>query len=845
MYKPDYTSLFSYLSKSSRTWSDNEAFVIRRRVKKEIIRYGEIPLLLRLVDGFLKKKRISKNAYVLFWGLNCPEYAIALLSCMCFGKVAIPIDWRTSTETIEHIIKKTKPNIAFISKYFQHKFLLDQGIQVFFIEDLLSEILHVSASSRPHQSNKNPNRVVEIVFTSGTTGTPKGVVMKQKNILANLKSVESCLPDLTGSRTVSVLPLSHMLEQIAGLLLPIGYGTTIYYVSRINSFRLLQAFAQYKPTHLIFVPQLIKIFWDKIEDRANITGSLGTLTKLMKIAPYIPQSVKKMIFSRIHAVFGGSLQFIACGGAPLDALIGKNWQSIGIPIIEGYGATEATAIAVVNSVQNPKLGFVGKPIAGVTIRLDSEGEIYIQSDSLSAGYFNDKEKTKAVFTKKGYKTGDIGTFDKDGNLRIIGRDVFKIVLQSGEKVYAEDVESTILQDHRVKEACVVAKRTGAGDTVHACIICKKDAHNSLKKIVADINLRLESKQQFTSFEAWPNDDFPRTPTLKIDRKFVSEVVNNRIDSSVVSGTKSDSAFSIQSITDVLSKVSGIEATRIQDGDTLAGDLNIDSLTRVEVVALAEEHLGILLDEGKITAKTTVQEMKYMAKTSEAIEEVFLPTWQFTTLGLFLHYISIKYFLAPLHSLVISIHYPQKRVPHITPGSILIFNHPGILDGVCVIRALLDQKQYAVVTNSGANFWSEHTPFAKPLELFVGGIPLYESGQAFLKVLQTDSDLLAKGYMLLFAPQGGLQTTPEEKPFKPGIGYIIQQLDCPVHILKIEGYYDIWPVPNKGFSHCSFMDFFPHKKGTVDVKVSPAIMSDWQSMTPIQITNLLEEKFRDL
>jgi len=115
----------------------------------------------------------------------------------------------------------------------------------------------------------------------------------------------------------------------------------------------------------------------------------------------------------------------------------------------------------------------------------------------------------------------------------------------------------------------------------------------------------------------------------------------------------------------------------------------------------------------------------------------------------------------------------------------------------------------------------------------------------MKVLQTDSDLMERGYNLLFAPQGGLQTSREEKPFKLGIGYIIQQLDCPVHIIKIEGYFDIWPVPAKGFENCGFIDFLPRKRGAVSVKVSAEIKHEWQNMTPIQVTNLLEEKYRDL
>lgn len=850
MYKLDYTSILKYIIKSSEAWGDREAMVIRRRIKKEVILYKNIPKLISKFETWFIKNRISPKSKILFWGMNCPEYATSLLACMCLDRVSIPIDWRNNRETIQAIIKKTKPEYAFVSKYFKSGFLKEKNIKVYFIEDLFELVNKESPKKTLSQLHKddsytNPERIVEIVFTSGTTGKPKGVVMKQKNLLANLKSVESILPDLTNSRVISILPLSHMFEQIVGLLLPIGYGTTIFYLPRINSFRLLQSFSEYKPTHLIFVPQMLKIFWEKIEEKAKITGKYNKLMSLMKVANIFPLPLRKMLFPTIHNLFGGCVKYIACGGAPLDKNIGKNWFCIGLPIIEGYGATEATSIAAVNNFSSPKLGTVGKPVPGVNIKINRQGEIYIKSDSLSAGYFNDLKKTMQVFTSQGYKTGDIGRFDQNGNLHIIGRDVFKIVLPSGEKVFVEDLETKILQDNRIKEACVVAKNLPDGDKIHVYLILKKEVTEELKRIVTDINGSLESKQQILSFNVWPGEDFPRTPTLKIDRKSVFEFANQQKDIKEIINKDIESAYIIRDIVDVLSKISSIEKGRITDSDTLAGDLNIDSLSRVEVVALAEEHLGIILNEGNITAKTTVSELKEMAKNSETIEIVKMPMWQFTKFGEILHLITIKYFLVPIHSRIIKIKYRMKPVPYIKPGSMIIFNHPGILDGVCVIRTLLKQGSHRIVTNSGANFWEKKYFLAKMLELFAGGIPLYESGHKFMKVMQVNSDLLDRGYNLLFAPQGGLQTTDEEKPFKIGTGFVVQQLDCPVNIIKIEGYRGVWPVPAKGFENCGFIDLLPHHTGTVQIKVSKEIIRDWQKMTPIQITNLLEEKYKEL
>ncbi len=850
MYKSNHSSLLHYLADSSKQWVNNEAFVIRRRIKKEIIKYKDLPNLISKFEAWFSDEKIVPKSKILFWGLNCPEYAMSLLSTIATNRTAIPIDWRNSVETIQGVIDKTQPKFAFISKYFRHEFISNQKIKVFFIEDLFSLISKIKKTKTVQRllSTKeynNPENLVEIVFTSGTTGRPKGVVMKQKNLLANLKAVEPSLPDLQNSRTISILPLSHMLEQIAGLLLPVGKGASIFYLPRINNFRLLQAFSEYKPTYIVFVPQLLKIFWGKIEDKARSNNQLEKLERLLRLAAYLPIPIRRKIFSRIHKLFGGHLKFIACGGAPLDKNIGENWLKVGMLIIEGYGATEATAITSINNFDSPVLGSVGKPISGVKVHIDGNGEIYIQGSSLTEGYYKDPERTKVAFTPNGYKTGDIGEFDSKGNLHIKGRDVFKIVLSSGEKVFVEDLETKIHADPRVKEACVVARKLPDGDKIHAYLILKKTAETGIKKIVSDINFRLESKQQIRSFDLWPAEDFPRTPTLKIDRRSVYEVANEQKTITDAVSSKTDAVYVYQDVIDIVAKISGVDRSKIADSDTLAGDLNIDSLSRVELVALSEEHLGLLIDETKITAKTTVADLKQLAKTADSQENVVLPTWQFTNWGEKIHYLATKFLLIPFHSLIIKIQYPQKHLPQILPGSVIIFNHPGIMDGVCVVRTLFKQNLYNFVTNSAANFWTNKTSFARPLELFVGGIPLYESGHKLMRVLQVDSDLLDRGYSLLFAPQGGLQTSDEEEPFRLGIGYIIQQLDRPVYVVKIEGYRKVWPVPEKGFENCTLIDFLPPRTGTVQVKVSPMIKGDWQSMTPVQVTNLLEEKYRNL
>lgn len=843
-----YSSFLSYLYSSNLQYKDHEAFIIRRRIKKEKVFYADLLSLLAKLEKFFGKEKIKKEEKFLLWGTNCPQYALLLLSCFTLGRIAVPIDYRTSEPTIESIIKKTSVKYAFVSKYLRFEFIKRKKIKIFFIEDLFDYLKEISKTRQIRQiiADKkylNPEAICEIVFTSGTTGVPKGVVLTQKAILANLSSAAKSLPDLSGGRIISILPLSHMFEQIVGLLIPLGFGGTIYYLPRINSFRILQAFAEYKPTHQIFVPQILKIIWEKIEEQARKEGNFGKLQSILRIAPFLPIIFRRLIFHKIHKSFGGKLKLIACGGAPLDVTIGRNFINIGLPVIEGYGATEVTAVATFNPIDRIKLGSVGKAVDRVTITVDKNKEIYIASSAISSGYYQDQVKTRQSFTKQGFKTGDIGDFDKDGYLRIIGRDAFKIVLASGEKVFVEDIETQVKLDPRVEDVCVVAKRLPDGDLVHAFFILKNKVGDSLPKIVADVNQNLESKQQMTSFELWKENDFPRTYTLKIDRAYMVSYANKKKDE--IEKMKLTQPGNYYDILDIVSKISGVVKERITDSDLLTTDLGLDSLSRVELVSLAEEYLGVILDETQINAKTTISNLKEMAKKAEVTEDVKIPTWQFSFWGQILHNLFIRLVLIPMHSIIINIIYPQKHQPQIEPGSIVIFNHPGVADVVCVVRFFARCGNLKFVTNITASAWEKKTPFTYWLELVAGGIPLYETGHRLYKILRFDWDLMDKGYNLLFAPQGRTQRSDEEDPFLPGIGYLMKQLDRPVYIIKIKGYREIWPAPAKNLVDCLLSELLPRKRGVVDLVVSKPIYRDWDKLSMHEIANFLEEKYKKL
>jgi long-chain acyl-CoA synthetase len=262
-----------------------------------------------------------------------------------------------------------------------------------------------------------------------------------------------------------------------------------------------------RPTYLVFVPQLLALFWGRIEEEARNTGKYEKLMKGLFIAKYLPSIVRKFIFRNVHAVFGGKLRFVGCGGAPLNYHIGNNFVHMGFRILEGYGATEVTALATANDGRYG-VGNVGKPAKGVEVKLDEDGQILIKSDCISKGYYQNEQKTKEVFRDGWYHTGDIGKFSEDGVLHIVGRNFFKIVLASGEKIYVEDIEKIMVRHPLIKDACVIGLTDGEADKIHAIIIPKDPKTFDEHAVITEINSWIESKQQIMSHSLWERDDFP-------------------------------------------------------------------------------------------------------------------------------------------------------------------------------------------------------------------------------------------------------------------------------------------------------------------------------------------------
>ncbi|MDQ6984908.1 MAG: AMP-binding protein [Candidatus Dojkabacteria bacterium] len=835
------SNFIEFIDKIASENNDKLAMQIRRQVVMEKTTYSDIKSNVYKLLSFYNKNNIEFGDKILIWGLNCPEYSTLLLSCFTFGRVSVPVDFKTTVETVEKIIDQVQPKIAFVSKYLNADFIYNRVEKVYFIEDILDLIADFDESNEIKDEYKDEDNLIQIVFTSGSTGTPKGVMMSQKNILSNLDMIDNSIPKLKEYKTISILPLSHVYEQIVGMLMILKKGAEVLYLPQINSFRLLEAIGEYNPTHLLFVPQLYSVFLDKIFLKAKTEGTYSKLEKGLKFAPYLPRFVRKLIFKKIHKRFGSNFKFFGSAGAPLNYRVANIWENFGFKILEGYGATEIVAAATFNNFEDKRLGSVGKPLKGVEIKFEDK-EILVKSPSVTLGYYKNKEKTDEVFKDGWYKTGDIGHLDKDGYLYIEGRDAFKIVLGNGENIYVEDIEQKINKSNLIFDSFVYDYKENDEVRIGSFIIqTDRTKTLNLEKLLNEINSELESKQQISKIETWPGEDFPRTHTLRINRRAILKALDTG-DSVSKLESGYGGASKVSSLLDVISAAAKMDPKNINKNDTLFKTLRLDSLKRIELLASIEEYMGVRIEEAKVLPETTVHELEKMVKDGDKQKELVLANWQFKFFGRVFGWFFNRLLLFPLHRYAgIKIDNKNSNINNIklSGGRIILINHPGLLDLVAIMRYLNRRGVKKIATLIYPPNLYPKKFRARLFEGSLGALPLFRDGTGTNKVLQICSDLLDNGYYLVIAPQGKMKTVGgnSEHPFMPGAAYMLKLLGKPVNIVTVNGYHELWPVPvDKHWEEARIRELGPMKKGSVTIQISEELTEHMDEKVDLEKIN---------
>ena len=732
------------------------------------------------VATLLQRRGLTKGDQVILWGPNSPHWVLIFFGCLRAGVIVVPLDLRSAPDYVARVVSRTEPKLAFTSR-FTPKGEADLGIPEIAFEELEGAI---AGLPEPEDVDIQRDDLAEIMFTSGTTGDPKGVMLTHRNLTANIEGVSQYISCEPSSRLLSILPLSHMYEQMGGLFVTLYYGASVTYPTSRQPTVLARTMRERKITIMLLVPQGLELLMNGIEREVARQGRDALWNKLLKIAERLPFRLRRRLFRRVHKQFGGKLDFIVSGGAALEPDLGRKWELLGVKIVQGYGATEASPVISNHTIEGRRHDSTGRPLPNVEVRISEAGEILVRGENVTPGYWRAPEETAKAFDGDWYKTGDLGYFDDEGFLHIQGRMKDMIVLPSGQNVFPEDVQAVLTKHPRVKDATVVGLTRGSSVEVHAALILE-DA-DAAQEAVAWTNGQLAEQQRIRGFTVWSDEDFPRTHTLKVKKQIVIDTILGKIQPEPPAATPAGGrpAAGARSLLHIIAEVSKRDIVDIEDEAALGDDLELDSLGRVELLSAVEAELGVYMDEGQVGPETTVRQLVDLVEEgSKSPPMLSFPRWGMRwwcrmTRGALQRGVVFPFVALPYGLKVTG----RERLDGITGPVLFASNHNLGLDNPLIIKAVPIEWRRRMAIAGAANLW--RNPVWWIMNPLLGnGFPLAKEGSV-RPSLENMGKILDDGWSVLIYPEGELTVGGPIKPFMNGTGLVAVEGRIPVVPLRL-------------------------------------------------------------
>ncbi len=722
---------------------------------------------------------------VVVWGPNCPQLVAAYFGVLLARLVLVPLDPYATPELLSRMIDRTEAA------------LLISGLGTSTVTptlDLLS--LPFDADRTYRGPRPRAEDTAEIVFTSGTTGLPKGVVLTHGNVVANVRSAHAALRPTRDFRLLSVLPLSHMFEQTAGLFLPLYVGASVHYATSRQSPVILKTLGRHRVTSMAVVPQVLELLLGGIEREVQRRGSYGRWEAAHRLAPHLPIRARRLLFRRVHRELGGHLDLLVSGGAALSPELAATWERLGVTVLEGYGATECAPSIASNTRAARRRGSVGRPVPGVDVRIGEDGEILVRGANVTPGYWRDEKATRAAFTEDGwYRTGDLGELDDDGFLRLRGRLKDLIVLPSGLNVHPEDVEAELLRHGAVADCAVVgAGEEKGGVHVHAVVIPARpgtDAGEHVAEAVRAANRRLMPHQRIAAFSLWEHGDLPRTNLLKVKRYELVAALAGRTPAGDSMPRPEADVDRRSRLLRLLTELAPAGAAIGTDSD-LTFDLALDSLARVELAVRLESELGLSVEDGDLAAAATVGELLQLVESGEAVSPpVAFPTWALRRPARAVRACLQAAVLLPAHAVACRPFRVDglEHLDGLEAPVLLVANHSSHFDTPSILRALPRRLRSRVAVAAAADYFFRTRLLAVMTPLLLNAFPFSREGSV-RSSLEHCADLADQGWSVLVYPEGTRSPDGRLQPFRTGIGLLATDLRVPVVPIGVEGTHSV-------------------------------------------------------
>jgi len=857
-------TFYDRFAECAQRWPDNVALELQRRDHLESCTYADLHRMAESVGRWITENGFPRGARLAILADNHPRWVAAYLGIIASGCAAVPLDTALHDDQITKLLKDSGTSAVFcdarhvpVAKPAATELNLglilmdpdrmaNHSIQEHWLGNLPAIFDNGPGKFKPAPSNNDD--LGSLLYTSGTTADPKGVMLTHANFLGEVEAVFNWVDIGPTDALLGVLPLFHVLALMANLLLPLVKGSRVVYLETLNTTELLRALTDRNITAFAVVPQFYYLIHERIfqevEKRGPLTKRIFTgMLAINRNLRRIGINAGPILFRKIHTTLGPKMRYLATGGSRFDPEVMRDFHDLGIDVLQALGLTETTAAIYVNSPHDNVIGSCGKAMKGVEGKIvDSQpqddgspavGELAVRGAVVMKGYWNRPDATAAVLRDGWFYTGDLGYFDSRGNLFLTGRKKEVIVLSNGKNVYPEEIEAHYLKSPFIKEIAVMGlegKPGEGGDRLHAVVVPNFDVLRQKKIVnakevirfdIESLSSKIASTKRVGSYEIW-QDDLPRTTTRKIKRFEVEKRVKanqgkQRTGDSELPAEKPLAAEEVAWL-DRPDVQRGLKIVResvrsappnLRPAHSLELDLGLDSMQRVELLSRLEEELGGNVEESQLTEIYTVRDLLEAVLTSAAGGQA-APRAAFAGWKAILaeeptdpEVLALKY-PQPAFGAVL---YPLSRIVEMTAHDlfhlrvsgldrlpkkgpfILSSNHQSYFDPVLLCSILpkeIMRNTFAVGTSEifGDGFMRR---LARWLQVIV-----LDPDANLVPAMRAGAYGLRQGRVLILYPEGERSIDGTPRIFKKGAAILSIHLQVPIVPIAIEGFYEAWP-----------------------------------------------------
>ena len=840
-----------------RRFPDRTAFRLKTLQGYSTVSYGDAYRQARSVALGLIALDLKRGSRVAILSENRPEWVVAYLGIYLSGMVAVPLDTQISPAEWRRLLDDSQVHIVFVSGLLLPK--LQEAVRnsrpprrvicfdpVPGDHDARAELSGLidwesSLSSPPELPECRPSETVSIIYTSGTTDTPKGVTLTHSNIVGELQSIFGAIHADENDALLCLLPLQHVLASVINVLVPLYIGAQVVFADTLKRSEILQALEEAGITILATVPQFFYLFHNRIQEELSkqpprVRRLYRAMLRLNRFSMrFLRMNLGKLLFSKVHHSFGARLRLFVSGGSSLDARVAQDFHDMGFTILQGYGLTETTGACSVTRIENNIVGSVGPALPGVDIQIASPdetgtGEILIRGPMVMAGYYKNPAATAEAIHEGWLHSGDLGRIDAEGNLFITGRKKEVIVLPNGKNIYPDELETHYLQSPFVQEIAVIgiSNPQERGERLHAVVVPNFDylktkkianAREALRDQIAALSNQLPKYKRLMSYQV-QSEPLPRTTTRKIKRLELKKLVESgQLQPS--GGTPAPAAPGREDQA-LMNSTVGQEVINclretyrgdmpIEPNMNLELDLGFDSMERVELLTSLEQALNLELSDDFGADIHTIRDLivgleqqacvvsggglqersswkKILSDESLDLEEAAQFRLSGTPMAMF------KYFLLRLayHLLFRTFLRLETRGLKQLPakGPYLICpNHQSYLDPF-VLASTLPFRVFRNMFFVGYSVMFT----SRMMKLFarLTNIVPVDPDAHLLRAMKAGAYGLRTGRILCVFPEGGRSWDGNLQEFKKGAAILSRELDVPIVPVAIQGTHRVWP-----------------------------------------------------